>query len=80
MLATDDVSIVEAVAELEEGLAPAVFDVMAGTEVEDPTSTVDDSDVVGTDDVVSDADEFAVSPVMVSQSSFILKNVDAPYG
>ena len=40
----------------------------------------DDKDVLATDDVISDADELAFSPVNVSQSSVSLKNVDARYG
>ena len=80
MVATDDVFIVYEVADLEEGLAAAVCDVFGGAELEDPTSTVDDKDVLVTDDVISDADEFAFSPVNVSQSSVSLKNVDARYG
>ena len=49
MVATDDVCIVYEVAKLEEGLATAVSDVMAGAELDDPTSTVDDKDVLATD-------------------------------
>ena len=51
MLASDDVCIVEVVAELVEGLAPAVFEVMSGAERDDSTLTVDDKDVLATDDV-----------------------------
>ena len=51
MLATDDVCILEAVAELEEGFATTVCDVLTGAELDDPTSTVDDKDVLATGDV-----------------------------
>ena len=51
MLATDDVCIVEAVAELEEVLATAVCDVIARAELDDSTTTVNDKDVLATDDV-----------------------------
>ena len=51
VVATDDVCIREAAAELEVDLAPAVCEVMRGAELDDPISTVDDNDVVATDDV-----------------------------
>ena len=51
VVATDDVCILEAFAEVEEGLAFAVCDVMAGAELDNPTATIDDKDVVATDDV-----------------------------
>ena len=50
VVATDDVCILEAFAEVEEGLAFAVCDVMAGAELDDSTNTVDDKDVLASDD------------------------------